>query len=468
MSLDFGSPACPGPWVEDGQTRSMAGDPESQPEELSRPAPSRLVQYLNGQLGEALLESSGGFTLARERAVEKLAAFQLPRPESWILKLIQALVAGGTCNIDIRLRARETELGFSLALPWSLEQVEEAFWDPEISDVPSLDHLKRGLWNVAIRQGRPFQLSLSGWTQALIWTGQELRRLPISWDSASTLTLSCRQAGDRSRNSAAVNAETLLEVQQHAFVCSVPLVVDGRRIDALQIGPHHGYHPQTIPIVIATATSSLQTLEVPPGTWEDPRPAAISERQPEKLTRRKVGCRGPISVAGIIALHAHRIKDGSWAAGRTYSHFFWVRDGVVVHTEGLNQPEPLSVSCGVFASALGMSSDLTGFTLMDQDEMTRRRSTACQAWGRIWPTAQWALEYLNRGGSIQERRGLLKLVKSLLTTPFALLLFGFNKEFFPEQLRDLERLRGYWPEVAQAHGSVPVVPSRVAVNDDTK
>ncbi|MBI3927622.1 MAG: tetratricopeptide repeat protein [Armatimonadetes bacterium] len=52
--------------------------------------------------GEGLLDSSGVFTLDPARAREKLAQFQLPSPELYILSLIAAAVAGGADRIRVR------------------------------------------------------------------------------------------------------------------------------------------------------------------------------------------------------------------------------------------------------------------------------------------------------------------------------------------------------------------------------
>ena len=416
------------------------------------PEPSRLELYLSGQLTEAMLDSSGSFTMARERAVEKLAAFQLPRPATWILKLIQGLVAGGTDSIRISLRARETELRFQLAQPWSLEAVEDAFWDPEITDCVALDHLKRGLWNVAIKQQCPFQLNLAGWEQALIWTGQELRRLKIAAESHSTLTLSCQQSLQGARNSPQTNADLLREIQHYAFVCSVPLSVDGRRVDALQAGPHHGYGPTTVPFFLATASAFLEKLSVPLGTWEGYSPEVVAEGQPERLGRRKVGGRGPVSVAGVVALHRERDNDGDWQARSARSHMYWVKDGVVVHQEELDLEADVSISCGVFASAQGMATDLTGFSFMDGAEVAERRRKACASIKPIWSCTEWSLDYLNMKGAKQA--AFVRFGKNLLRWLVLRLPSLWQTQSGPEQLYDVHKcdlatLRKNWRQLCQ-------------------
>jgi len=408
---------------------------------------SRLEQYLSGQLAETLLDSSGTFTMARERAVEKLAAFQLPRPASWILKLIQGLIAGGTDSIRIALRACESELVFGLPRPWSLEELEDAFWNPEITADPALDHLKRGLWNVAIRQQRPFQFSLPGWKQALIWTGQELRQFPIAAESLGTLTISCQPAQEIRRNAPQINAEILQEIQRYAFVCPVPLTVDGRRMDALQAGPQQGYGPSTLPFFIATATSTLKRLSLPPGTWEGHNPEVVAEGQPKNLGRRKMGARGPVCAAAVLAVHRHRDLEGRWKFNNISSNFYWVRDGVVVLVEELSLPA-LSVSCGVFASAEGIPTDLTGFKPTDAQELSRRRTTACAALKDIWVCGKWSLDYLYMGSMSQDYRSLGGLLRWLVLR-FKSAYSSQSPEYLYQNHKiDMETLKEKWGQAA--------------------
>ena len=49
--------------------------------------PTELDRLLS-ELGQA--ESSGKFTIAADKALDKLARFQLPAPQAWLAKLFQA------------------------------------------------------------------------------------------------------------------------------------------------------------------------------------------------------------------------------------------------------------------------------------------------------------------------------------------------------------------------------------------
>ncbi|CAN0363447.1 unnamed protein product, partial [Phaeothamnion confervicola] len=50
---------------------------------------AELDDCIDSLLREGKLESSGHFTLDVQKALEKLAAFQLPHPDWWILKFVQ-------------------------------------------------------------------------------------------------------------------------------------------------------------------------------------------------------------------------------------------------------------------------------------------------------------------------------------------------------------------------------------------
>ena len=153
---------------------------------------SELEKFLLEQVGEGQHDSAGKFTLARGKALEKLANFQLPRETAWVSKLVQAAVAGGSSGIAVRQTPTDTFFVFEPPAGWTLTSVEEAFYDPEVCPERALDHFKRGLWPVSIRDMRPFRLVLPGSTEALFWTGEEFQRRKAETPKYLELTVSHR------------------------------------------------------------------------------------------------------------------------------------------------------------------------------------------------------------------------------------------------------------------------------------
>lgn len=141
---------------------------------------SELETYLRSQTDEGQPDSTGAFTLEGQAALEKMGRFQLPRDTAWILKIVQAAVAGECSALTVKQGLTVTSMVFEGGEDWSLEQVEQGFFDPLPASSPALNHLKSALWNVGFAARRPFQYSPRGSSQSLVWNGQTMRRLARS------------------------------------------------------------------------------------------------------------------------------------------------------------------------------------------------------------------------------------------------------------------------------------------------
>ena len=73
---------------------------------------SELQQLLRQQQAEGKFDSGGQFTLDRDKALAKLAAFQLPRRGAWILKIVQSAVLAGATDLKIVQTNFETRVTF--------------------------------------------------------------------------------------------------------------------------------------------------------------------------------------------------------------------------------------------------------------------------------------------------------------------------------------------------------------------
>ena len=116
--------------------------------------------------------------MARQKALEKLANFQLERESAWILKVIQGTVAAGCSFLMIRQTDLETQITLDPQEVWSVTALEEAFFDPEVSPYPGINHCKRGLWAVGIRGKRPFRWAPAQSDTGLIWDGLQMHQKP--------------------------------------------------------------------------------------------------------------------------------------------------------------------------------------------------------------------------------------------------------------------------------------------------
>ncbi|MBN9420679.1 MAG: hypothetical protein J0I12_34860 [Candidatus Eremiobacteraeota bacterium] len=309
-----------------------------------------LDAYLLNQTGEAHLDSSGTFTVDRQKALEKLAHFQLPSEHHWALKFVQAAVASGSKSLKITLKGHCSE--FLMESSWTIEQVEEAFFNPDPSRDRDLNHLKAGLWSVGYAGMRPFQFIPGGSSQSLIWNGESFAVVACVEHPQTRLIVSQRTRQQRSlfllnelealRNNQALT--TLLA--ENAFFSPIPLTVDHSRLD----GIHRGVSTQGIyPIAMLWASGDFPPLQLPPGT--NP---AFHRGDPNLPTQ------------GCCALVAGQLSglDGGLCS------ICWIHDGVLVERQTLAFSG--RVTATLFASAEGLATDLSGFALRNDSSKEGR------------------------------------------------------------------------------------------------
>jgi len=367
--------------------------------------PSELEEFLQSQVQEGAKDSSGRFTLSRDKALEKLGAFQLQGAHTWVLKIVQAAVAVRAQQLSIRQTGTDTEFHFVMAQPWSLEQVEEAFHEPEISSDAGLEHLKRGLWSVSLHNMRPFLMAAPGWSASLVWTGKTLQRGPTRARDSLLLAISHRTIFEgkgipllRNIEAASGNAAVLAELRDRAFACGIPLRVDNRRLDALQACPGYGVSNITYPVHLGFFSESLPNFPIPPATLGGFQATQPGDKQLSKVFHHQVTVPSSVAVACLITAHLKQVKKGKslvWETYMNHSTLFWVRDGVVVDKDYLGVGNSC-VSCALFASSEGLRSDLSGFTLTRNDAYRERVQRICATFVPFLEQAEVSLAELVR------------------------------------------------------------------------
>ncbi|MFN8610372.1 MAG: hypothetical protein U0931_22735 [Vulcanimicrobiota bacterium] len=395
--------------------------------------PSELEEFLQTQLQETAKDSSGRFTLSREKALEKLAAFQLQGAQGWVLKIVQAVVACRAEELTVRQTGTDTEFHFRTQSPWSLEQVEEAFYDPEPGQDRALDHLKRGLWSVSIHKMRPFLMVAEGWSAGLIWTGRELRRTAVAARAGVYLAISHRTVQEgkgipllRNIEAASGNAAVLTELRERAFTCSLPLKVDNRRLDALQACPGYGMAKNTYPVYLGFLTADLPDLSIPPATLGEFRPAQAGDANISKVFHKEVRLPPHVGVACLITAHLRQVERNRslvWETYHSHSTLFWVRDGVIVDRDHLGLATGC-ISCALFASAEGLRSDLSGFQLARDDEYRQRTARILTTFAPFLEQAEVSLEALVSSQQLNGRLAGGVMMVGAMAMLFSVPMFG--------------------------------------------
>ena len=362
--------------------------------------PSQLDQFLSSQAesGE-VLESRQSFTLAREKALQKIAEYQLPFSNAWVVKLVQCAVAGQTEG-PIRMDIHSSELRAYFDAPdLTIDILERQFFNPEPHPERSIRHLLSALWAIALREKCPFQLVLPREEECLVWDGEKLHRT-LAKDRFNCLSLTValhpKTSGalnwvKKMANSGARRAEILKTAILHCYTCPVPLTVDGRRIDSLYLCPTHGQTSQDFPLTVSFGYGDLQPLTIPPGTFEatpsleDPRGfLSLDSSTPEKtggglssitkFTFQKLERTEQAAVPALITAHREWVRKGdshAWRDRTEQAKVYWVKDGVIVD-EQLLTTDYLSCTAAVFLNAEGLETDLTSFHLTASQERTER------------------------------------------------------------------------------------------------
>ncbi|MCA9776776.1 MAG: hypothetical protein KC800_08675 [Candidatus Eremiobacteraeota bacterium] len=348
---------------------------------------SELEKYLRSQQNEGHKDSEGAFSIAREQAIRKLAGFQLPFDGAWALKIVQAAVASGVCQ-EIKVTLTRTEQSFELigVRNWTLNQLEAALFNPDSDPSRAVNHLVTGLRGVGFSDLRGFWIGLPGESEALTWNGDELGRLPMARRMEHPLLIvTCKARfedggffGLSSYATARERNATLGKVlSTMAYTCPVPLHLDRRRIDALELDQIHGWSKTSQLLALGFEDGDLPSLKIPRQTgkielWDHPVDTTMKEVTRE--FRERPPARTECAVAFLVSAHLERVQQGKtavWKEREDCSHCNWVADGVVVQTQTLG-PEASFCSAGWFLSADGLETDLTTLSLRDTPERNRR------------------------------------------------------------------------------------------------
>ncbi|MCA9775997.1 MAG: hypothetical protein KC800_04745 [Candidatus Eremiobacteraeota bacterium] len=364
---------------------------------------SELDRFLSSHQGEGeVVSQDSSFTLARSEALRKISCFQLPFRGAWAVKAIQCAVAEGSgVPIRVDLTRKEARFYFSLS-SFTLEEFQEAFYDPEPHANAALQHLVVALWAVGLREKWAFQMCLPGESACLMWNGESLTRVETdSRYDCAFLAVGHQFAEGKLGwvkgvvQSGGKNAEILTTLSRWCYTCPVPLTVDGRRLDSLQHCPTHGWAKNTFPLTIGFGEGTLSPLTLPPGTFEDiPSPhdprknfwnttdhSADGLSAAGKAAFSSLPKRYGAPVPFIVAYFMEQVKRGKnyeWDPIFEDSMLYWVRDGVIVDEELLTtRRSQTALAC--FVDAAGLPTDLTTFRLQEGPERKRRKALARQS-----------------------------------------------------------------------------------------
>jgi hypothetical protein len=123
-----------------------------------------------------VFDSTGEFTIAADKALEKLGRSQLPEPCFWILKMAQFATASRVREMQVSIRRGYCQVRVSLRAPVHLEDFGSALSSTKSLTDRALNHLVTALRAIGGMTERRFALELSSgnYRDYLLWDGQQL------------------------------------------------------------------------------------------------------------------------------------------------------------------------------------------------------------------------------------------------------------------------------------------------------
>ena len=351
-----------------------------------------LAKYLDEKGAEGTADSEGSFSVNQAEAARKLARFALPDTYSWALKLIQAAIAYGCSEVKVTQERNTTSFFFR---PSSLEDIptpNDVIQTIISSDISGDSPLQRTVLALrALVEQSDFSFLLSLCREAsrceTLYAGHDFSLMEESererLGNIVTPGIQVRVSLLRSNEGRTgrflgglligPRRDVLLskELIDKAYLCPIPLLVDGLRINRLLTHPRFGFVEKRRPLVLGgvDCPKSMPTLSC----------SELERKQIGILTdprRAERPYTGSTNFPVWYLLYADLNENTEHVEGSRHITIDWHRDGVVVQRE--KKPIALTSRCHltIFLSADGLQTDLTGFRLQETQEKKERVKAA--------------------------------------------------------------------------------------------
>jgi hypothetical protein len=333
-----------------------------------------LHEWLQSEQAAGTLDSEGEFTLVQSKAWEKLGAFQLPFPEAWVLKLVQAAMAEGSARIAVTQTREETEFELYYAPDWSSIELEKAIFDTQHKAERSLNHLAIAVRALALKRTRPFSMRYSDGHQ-VAWNGSAFTPLKPDEPRPGTFTLTATnyEFGESklifstgNSRAAQFRAEITKALTEHCHLSGDRITLDSRPLTCYWTDPDFGKTDTSHPLTVLEA-EPLQ--EWTPMTVEGHflSPVASLNHKKIAVALPEIESRVSFSVAAMLSffyrpeLFRKDLHLDKWLYHplNRSSQVLWYDDGVIVSREPLGFEAAVGV--GLVVPTEGLPTDLTGF-----------------------------------------------------------------------------------------------------------
>lgn len=352
-----------------------------------------LGAFLAQQSAAGEVDSRGDFTVSHHEAVKKLARFALPRSHAWVCKLVQAAVRWGCFRLNLKQSRTESQFHLRFREVHQIpneDAIVAGLVSGRVSGPEAMDALAMALRALVEQAKLSFVLvSDNGKSPPRpIYAGyhyghvSETERMNPRFRPGPGLTLTVYHHRPYKEGPADVwdllpplhrgDVPIARELDQYAYVCPIPVSIDGRLVDGFLQASALKFSHSHRPLV----QGGLSGLEYSPPRMRLPadfEEKVLSITTHPKRALRTYGGRKEAAAAFLLTylVPADTRMPGNLPQKRSRLH--WVADGVIVETETL-EVETSDLSLEIYANASGLPTDLTGFTTLDNDQRALRRA----------------------------------------------------------------------------------------------
>lgn len=344
-----------------------------------------LQNYLKQQAGTGA-ESAGTFTLDPQKALEKLAKYQLPEPGLWVVKLVQAGVCFRVDKIHVTLSRHAVRLRFEGGPQFRSSEILTALISGE-SLKGGMGSLVAGLRAVLGQQ--PRSLRLSDNHEGSIWLkGQNVERSSATVADSLAIAVEIKRVPANFSRLRFLLGQSVVEHRalcKHCEITPIPVILDGR-----------------------TISRQLAREEGEIATWVVENACPSTFFLGDQLSTVDYGphCRVPATdlkdpyIGAIVRICSAVQGDGSSPPKASKSECQLVKDGVLIETRTLDFPSQnyrLKLTLGADEVAY----DLSGFSLakfeFPIDEIRKTLWQMVEAIYQCWPVRGDRAVVRNRG-----------------------------------------------------------------------
>lgn len=373
---------------------------------------SHLEQHLRDASTKGHLDSEGVFTVDGVKAWEKLGKFQLPFPEAWVLKFVQAAQAHEGCILNYRTHTDEVRFSFRNFQPlpdWNHQAFARELFATGSQSNEVLSHLVVGVRALAQLENRNFSLIYPDGSR-FTWNDGEF----VVGESEASVKCDFVVQVSTTPNSDTMFGALLKKREHHNYVRSLEQTLktfcrlhDGRVLlndqafggvafdpfMNLKNGSSTPEYSCTVAVVKCPPTPGLPTMVSNP-LDEKTRDPVVSQYYSIVPISTPTQVLREFSVAVGLSLFVsprsrfqqnQEAKDipwygfqaVQWTQRKDSSEILWAKRGVVVARDELRIKA--NVGASIVISAEGLETDVSGLTLRANEAKEKRLHSGLEA-----------------------------------------------------------------------------------------